>query len=200
LPARVEKAISDLTSGLGCRYDTMRDHVAGLKRFEAMGRVGVPKALEQLHCAYVLEVTDTRPQEVADAEFLRFTAGAAALVAATLPQQVQIAVPSTDANGLNDSAAEQVQDSLSWEAIDLTGLLAGDIEPVVPTLFERTDGHCLLYPGLVHSFHGESESAKSLLLQAESVRLIGLGHDVLYIDFESDANPARASMPEIVRE
>jgi hypothetical protein len=135
-----------------------------------------------------LEVTDTRPREVADAEFLRFTAGAAALVAASLPQQVQVAVPSTDANDLNDSGAEQVQESLSWEAIDLTGLLAGDMEPVVPTLFERTDGICLLYPGLVHSFHGESESAKSLLLQAESVRLIGLGHDVLYIDFESDAN------------
>ena len=33
--------------------------------------------------AYVLEVGDTRPAEVAESEFLRFTEGAAMLVAAT---------------------------------------------------------------------------------------------------------------------
>ena len=35
-------------------------------------------------------------------------------------------------------------------------------------LLERTDGQCLLYPGLIHSFHGEPESGKSLIMQAEA--------------------------------
>lgn len=57
---------------------------------------------------------------------------------------------------------------------------------VTPTLFRRTDGVCLFYPGMTHSLHGESESGKSLIVQAECVRLINLGEQVLYIDFESD--------------
>ena len=78
---RLDRAMVDLTSGTGSRYDTTRGHVAALMRYQAVGRVGVTKALSQLFVAYVLEVADTRPQVVAEAEFLRFTEGAAALVA-----------------------------------------------------------------------------------------------------------------------
>ncbi len=81
--ARVEAAVVDLLSGTASRYESTRDHVAALTRMRASGRVGVPRALEQLHVAYVLEVGDTRPAEVAESEFLRFTEGAAMLVAAT---------------------------------------------------------------------------------------------------------------------
>ena len=81
--ARLDQAMVDLTKGTGSRYDTTRDHVAALMRFQAVGRVGVPRALDQLYEAYVLEVADTRPQVVAEAELLRFTEGAAALVAAS---------------------------------------------------------------------------------------------------------------------
>ncbi len=73
--ARLEDALRDLTDGTGSRYDTTRDHVAGLMRLQAVGRVGVPTALAQLYNAYVLEATDTRPQAVAEAEFLRFYRG-----------------------------------------------------------------------------------------------------------------------------
>jgi hypothetical protein len=83
-----DQAVTDLTSGTGSRYDTTRDHVAALMRLNAVGRVGVPSALDQLYEAYVLEVTDTRPQVVAEAEFLRFTEGAAALVAASSPSKI----------------------------------------------------------------------------------------------------------------
>ncbi|MDJ0315070.1 AAA family ATPase [Arthrobacter sp. H35-D1] len=51
----------------------------------------------------------------------------------------------------------------------------------------RSDGVRLLYPGKVHSLHGESESAKSLIAQAECVRVIKSGGRVLFLDFESDA-------------
>ena len=39
---------------------------------------------------------------------------------------------------------------------------------------------------MVHSVHGESESGKSLILQAECVRLLNRSQDVLYVDFDSD--------------
>ena len=184
---RLEKAISELTSGTGSRYDTTRDHVAALMRFHAMGRVGVPRALEQLYCAYVMEVTDTRPQEVAESEFLRFTQGAALLIAATMPNHEQHNGTRGEANGGNASQSDQAEAGPSWERVNLAGLLAGDCEPLLPTLFERTDGVCLLYPGMVHSIHGESESGKSLIMQAECVRLLNRHEDVLYLDFDSDA-------------
>jgi len=75
----------------------------------------------------------------------------------------------------------------TWGRVDLTAILAGDIVQAEPTLFTREDGQNLLYPGLTHSFHGESESGKSLILQAGAARQIELGNRVLYIDFESDA-------------
>ena len=43
-----------------------------------------------------------------------------------------------------------------------------------------------VYPGLTHSVHGESESGKSLIVQAECARLVNAGQRVLYLDFESD--------------
>ena len=49
----------------------------------------------------------------------------------------------------------------------LADLIQGNRELLVPMLFERTDGVCLLYPGLVHNIHGESESGKSLTVQGD---------------------------------
>jgi hypothetical protein len=74
----------------------------------------------------------------------------------------------------------------SWGRIDLSAALSGDREPLAPTLLKRSDGVCLMYPGLVHDFHGESDTGKSFVLQAESVLVINRGQDVLYIDHESD--------------
>jgi hypothetical protein len=48
-------------------------------------------------------------------------------------------------------------------------------------------GFFLLYPGLLHSVHGESESGKSWIIQAETVRLVKSGEKVLFLDFENDA-------------
>ncbi|SKG74568.1 bifunctional DNA primase/polymerase famiily protein [Mycobacteroides abscessus subsp. bolletii] len=78
---RVERAVADLTGGTGSRYDTTRDHVLALMRMRSAGHVGVPRALDHLFTTYVATVSDSRPQVVAEAEYLRFTQGAAALVA-----------------------------------------------------------------------------------------------------------------------
>lgn len=80
--ARLEKAFLELTAGSGSRYDTTRDHVAALMRFHSWGRTGVSRALAELFSAYVMEVADTRPRRVAEAEFERFIEGAALLIAA----------------------------------------------------------------------------------------------------------------------
>ncbi|MDN3226322.1 AAA family ATPase [Kocuria rhizophila] len=89
------------------------------------------------------------------------------------------------------SAGEQIEDpepsgAPSWGKIDLTDVLNGTWQVPEPTLMARTDGPCLLYPGLVHSFHGESESGKSFIAQAEAARQLQAGQRVLYLDFESD--------------
>lgn len=99
---RLDRAMVDLTSGTGSRYDTTRDHVLALMRCRAVGRTGVNEALTQLFNAYVLEVADTRTQAVAEGEFLRFTQGAATLVAATSPDHIKITENTCEANGSGD--------------------------------------------------------------------------------------------------
>lgn len=89
------------------------------------------------------------------------------------------------------------RDTPSWQRIDLRGVIAGECRPAVPTLLERTDGQCLLYPGLTHSLHGEPESAKSLLMQAEAAVRINRGEAVLYLDFESDKESVVARLLEL---
>lgn len=95
-----------------------------------------------------------------------------------------VAMPDSGADA--DAAGPAAPDRPSWAPIDLSAILAGTYTPPTPTLFERADGVCLLYPALVHSFHGESESGKSLLAQIQCVLLIMAGCDVLFLDFESD--------------
>jgi hypothetical protein len=162
-------------------------------RFHSYGRAGVGRALDQLYPAYVMEVGDMRPREVAEAEFGRFTQGAALLVSSSMP----------DTKGGDASEGEEQQDGngdddqLSWEPIDLTPILSGEYQPPEPTLLARTDGQCLFYPGKVHSLHGESESAKSFVLQILSVSEINDGNDVLYIDFDDDEQSVTGRLIEL---
>ena len=85
----------------------------------------------------------------------------------------------------------------TWGRTDLTDFVNGDYEAPVPTLMPREDGVCLLYPGLVHSFHGESESGKSWVLQAEAARCVKAALAVLYVDFESDAGSVTDRLMEL---
>lgn len=74
----------------------------------------------------------------------------------------------------------------TWAPVDLRAVLAGPLDPLHASLMRRSDGHGLLYPGMVHSFFGEPESGKSLLMQWACAVLLGEGEPVLYVDFESD--------------
>jgi hypothetical protein len=74
----------------------------------------------------------------------------------------------------------------TWSGLDLTGFIDGTHKPVEPEYLLRDDGVALLYPGLTHSIHGESESGKSMVAQYECVQRLRAGEAVLYLDFESD--------------
>lgn len=82
----------------------------------------------------------------------------------------------------------------SWRPIDLAQYLDGTYQPEQPTMFTRTDGKSLIYPGLVHDIHGESESGKSLVAQAVCAGLIKDGQEVVYLDFESGPGPMAQRM------
>lgn len=74
----------------------------------------------------------------------------------------------------------------SWMPIPVRPYLDGSVTVEKPTMMIRTDREALLYPGKVHSFHGESESGKSMLAQVVAAEQIMAGRDVLYLDYESD--------------
>jgi hypothetical protein len=88
--------------------------------------------------------------------------------------------------------AEEDQEESSWSPIALDAILDGTRDRKRADLFPRMDlredgtPQCLLYKGMIHSFHGESESGKSLILMWEAVRLINAGEPVLWITFDSD--------------
>lgn len=96
----------------------------------------------------------------------------------------------TDTGGDDDASGDQS----SWQPVDLGPILDGEWTPEHPDLMPRNDGQGLLYRGRVHSFHGESESAKSLIAQAESARVLTAGGTVAYLDFESDAASVTARL------
>lgn len=81
----------------------------------------------------------------------------------------------------------QEAEAPSWRRQDLSAIVAGAVEREKATLFARDDGPCLLYRGRVHSFHGESESGKSMVAQYAVSRVLIEGGRACVIDFESDA-------------
>ena len=82
----------------------------------------------------------------------------------------------------------------SWADIDLTQAIQGGALHDPPTVLARDDGPCLIYPGKVHTFSGESESAKTWLLLQACAQQIAAGHHVIYLDFEDNENAVTARM------
>jgi hypothetical protein len=77
-------------------------------------------------------------------------------------------------------------DATSWRFEDLRDILDGEVKHPEATMFRRSDGVPLLYPGKTHAFVGESESMKSWAALAACAERLHLGEVVLYIDFEDD--------------
>jgi AAA domain len=81
----------------------------------------------------------------------------------------------------------------SWRPVDNDEVLDGH-PPPGPSLFTRTDGVSLFYPGLVHALIGEPEGMKSWAWQVCAVQELRQGTAVLVLDFE---NHARTVLPRI---
>lgn len=86
----------------------------------------------------------------------------------------------------NEPNAQPAADLPTWAPVDLSNILDGTWKPPQPAMLTRTDGVSLIYPGLTHSIHGESESGKSLLGQWLTAQLLGQNLPVAYLDYESD--------------
>lgn len=76
----------------------------------------------------------------------------------------------------------------SWAPVDLwsiaDGFDSGELVGPRPTLLERDDGVCLIYPGEIHSLSGEPESCKGWIALSLAAELVQTGRRVLYLDFE----------------
>jgi hypothetical protein len=72
----------------------------------------------------------------------------------------------------------------TWTFQDLGDVLDGKAKRIEATMFRRSDGVPLIYPGKTHAFVGESESMKSWAALAACAERLMLGEVVLYVDFE----------------
>jgi hypothetical protein len=76
---------------------------------------------------------------------------------------------------------------MGWTEAMYDSYLSPDYPQEQGTQLIRADGIGLLYPGRVHSIHGESESGKSWIACVACVQALKRGDRTLYIDYESDA-------------
>jgi hypothetical protein len=207
IPDTVNNLRNQTAIGDGGRHQHFHAIVAAC--FEADLRQGQAVTIAAPWCAAVGKFVGRVEQEVArswgklEAERARETdwlkdAGSSNVVPLTgaplkLVHSADIGTPPDSAESAPDRPTEAQEDALAlglgttWAPVDLTAHLDGTYVPLTPTLMPRVDGACLLYPGLVHSFHGESESGKSMVAQAEVRRILAAGGSAAYLDFESDA-------------
>ncbi len=72
----------------------------------------------------------------------------------------------------------------SWDPVDLGPILRGEAPDEVPTMWRRTDGVALLYPGKIHAINAESESGKTWMALSVCAEVMLEGEQVFFIDFE----------------
>lgn len=97
------------------------------------------------------------------------------------------------ADWLTDRGIEQAGASTttSWDPVDLATLIDqmrddGYSGPQ-PTVLNRRDGPCLLYPGAIHSVSGEPASGKTWVALVGVAQQAELGNPTLVVDFEDRA-------------
>lgn len=86
-----------------------------------------------------------------------------------------------------DSARAAEEQASSWTPVDIGAVLRGELVDQPPTILDRGDGNCLLYPGRVHAVNSESEAGKTWLALAACAEQMLSGWQVAYLDFEDSA-------------
>jgi hypothetical protein len=145
-------------------------------RFHSWGRPGVPRALTELFSTYVMEVGDTRPRRVAEAEFKRFTEGAALLIAATPPSDpwstLGMGGPGTCADGSPDDVGVSDREGQS-ERMVRGGSFVLDVPAAVESLW-GSDERVIWPDGEGLMLTGTQGVGKTTLAQQLVLSLIGV--------------------------
>lgn len=72
------------------------------------------------------------------------------------------------------------------EREDISAVVRGDLEPLLPTMFTRNDSQSLVYPGLSHLLYGGAGWGKSIVSAAVCVQVLNRGGTVGYLDWEGN--------------
>jgi hypothetical protein len=189
LPPVLDRFTEQVAAG-GSRHDAALEAACWAAREAAAGFYPAAEAFRRLGVEFAAALRGERP---AAAEFAGIVAWAVAQVTFEEVEAKRSALQPADRDSTSGTPAlaapadEGAAPRASWLPLDLNDVLDGTARPAEPTLLPRADGRCLLYPGKVHSVHGESESGKSLLLHAETARLLLDGQRVVILDWESNA-------------
>lgn len=217
LAEAVDADSRSLAAGNGSAHDMACAAVARVVRLAAEGHTGATSGLEQIHVAFMANVTNARrvgtvrSRLEAQAEWIDLLRSAINLVSASAPT-----VPSCDCNGDltalivgddrrpapatvdGDDDAEEGEPlaeqptRTTWWPRDLGPVLTGEQVEEPPTVLVRDDGQPLWYRGKVNGLIGESESGKTWVALEAVRQLVTRGRPVLYLDFE-DAAPGIVS-------
>ena len=193
---KLGEALSAL-HGPGCRHDQTRGRVLGLLRCGKQGQPGVKRALMSLREAFVNVVGPDRPggREEAIHEFRSFIYrkqpdGGWVFndnVARLLADDSYDDDTGTETGSIANEpgGGDEPDDATTWEPVDLSPWLRGEIEQPRPTIgIARSDGLRVIYPGREHAILGETESGKTwLALGCVAAELIA-GNTVVYIHYE----------------
>jgi len=201
-PGRVKPILARCAAeSAGSRHVALTSCLPWLCKEVNAGHLAAPEALRELKSAHMAALADPTHRNGADPGRKDFHGVLAWAVAQAANDPLVDGMTNGSATtigavagaaekaGAAESAAtpSEAGGAGSWTPLDLSAILDGTAPVERPTLMPRTDGVGLLYPGRVHSFHGEPESGKSFLAQAETARLLMAGQDVAYLDYESDA-------------
>lgn len=201
----LDTALDNLSRGTS-RHDDVTKSVLALVRLDEQGHEGGLRALDELHAAFLLDVTSdgSRGTSLAQGEWDRLRDGADVVVARTptspfdkgccgTPDSVDLAAlvtpPRVELQPVPDEPTDTPEEAprTTWWPRDLTGVLSGDIVEMPPTYLTRDDGAPLLYPGRINGLLGESESGKTWIALLAVTQVLASGLAVLYIDFEDTA-------------
>lgn len=100
---------------------------------------------------------------------------------------------------INDDARRVAAARLSDGSVpsfdDVAAAVRGEIPDLLPTMFDRSDGTCLVYPGLLHWLYGPPGRGKSLIAALLCVQVLNRGGTCGYLDWEGN----RAMMGDRLR-
>jgi KaiC/GvpD/RAD55 family RecA-like ATPase len=106
------------------------------------------------------------------------------------PDRHDLGAPSEHEPSVGDaegSTGLAPQPGSTWKALDLSAILNGEIDPIMPTILSREDGIKLVYPGRIHEFKGQPEAGKGWFALLACRQELRAGNTVAYIDFEDYA-------------